>query len=783
MKRAILLFAAVAACKYAALPPLNGGDGGSGDGGGGDGPLPPGSPMLAAVEPAVAPPRTTIMLEGTFSDPMTVNFAGGVTANAIVLGPHRASVIVPVNAGSGPLNATTGGVTTASVPFRVTSFLPGLANFHTNFEQVDAARMPPTLAAARAGATAAVVGHNLYVIGGGNAGTNLNTVERALINADGTLGTFTLVSGVTLVTARSKAISAVIAGYVYVIGGTGAGGPLATVERAQIQSDGSLGTFAMVSGVALATARADATSAIVGDSIYVLGGTGASGKLPSIESAVIDPDGSLEAFATSTQALSTARTGASALAAGGFLYVLGGDTASGVTASVEDAPIAGDGTLGTFAGTPGVGLTSPRVYFSMAVVGTTAFVIGGTGPVDVDIGTTESASIGTDGTLGSFAVAAGGGLTIARHYAATAVARDHVFLLGGNNGTTEIASVERSGIATGGGLASFGTLGAVPLGGPRAEARSVVLGDHVYLIGGADLSTFTPRTDVDMATVQPDGSLGSFALVSGVTSTTTRIGPALAVIGNYLYVIGGQDTTMSYTGYTSIERAAISADGTLGTFQLYSTATLTTGRYFAAAAIVGTTLYVMGGIGGTTQALSSTEQAAVDTSGSLSFFFSSSSHLVVPHSNYGSAVLGGYCYVFGGTDTAGVSTKVFERAPIQTDGSLGAFAYELDTNGNQMFMATERALYTPSVVGDDLYLVTGANNVGSPSDPGLRNLDHATIAANGTLSAFAIASGPALAEGIFYHSGATAGNYIYVLGGGSHTSTTTPSEVKQALLQ
>jgi hypothetical protein len=737
--------------------------------------------MLAAVEPAIAPVGVTIALEGTFSDPMTVNFPGGVTATATVLGPHRATVVVPASATSGPLDAMTGGVTTNSVPFRTPSFVPGLANFRTDFEQIDAARMAPLLAVARSGAGAAVVGHDLYVIGGENAGTPLGSVEHALIDADGTLGTFTLVTGVALVTARSGATTVVLGGYVYVIGGTNAGGPLGTVERAKIQSDGTLATFATVSGVALATARTDAASAVVGDSLYVIGGTGASGKLASIEAAVIDPDSSLEAFAPSAQMLATPRAGAAAIATAGSLYVLGGDTAAGPTSTVEASAIVSDGTLGAFTAPAGVALTLPRAYFTTAVVGSTVFAIGGTSAGAADTKSIDRATVAADGTLGTFASATGAAAAIARHGAAVAIARDHVFVVGGKSGTTAVASVEHSGIATHGALAAFATLASEPLPAARAYGASVIIGDHLYLVGGIDLATLTSRLDVAVATVQPDGSLGPFSIATGATLTVARIGSSVAVIGDYLFVIGGQDPTNNNNSFTSIERAPIGADGTLGAFTTYTPASLANGRYLAAPIILGSTLYVMGGLNAGAP-ISTFDQAMVDASGSISFFIRApSTTFTVPHSDFSAAVLGANVWVFGGFSTGangGTSIKVVERATFQSDGSLGAFTAATTT------LSTERALYTPAIVGNDLYLVAGANNVGSPppQDPGLRNVDHATIAADGTVGAFSIPASATLTEGIFFHFGAAVGNFVYVIGGGSHTSTTTPSEVKQALL-
>jgi hypothetical protein len=494
---------------------------------------------------------------------------------------------------------------------------------------------------------------------------------------------------------------------------------------------------------------------------------------------VIDPDSSLEAFTASALVLATPRAGASAVATAKSLYVLGGDTATGATATIESAAIAADGTLGAFAPPTGVTLKVPHAYFATAVVGTSVFAIGGNGPAGADTKLTDIATIAADGTLGNFAAATSGAASVARHGAAVAIARDHVFVLGGNNGTSELGSVEHSGIATHGQLGAFSTLASEPLPAGRAYGANVVIGDHLYLVGGIDLSTLTSRLDVAVATVQADGSLGPFSLANGVTLNSARIGSSLAVIGDFLFVIGGQDPTNNSNSFMSLERAPIAADGTLGTFTNYASATLANGRYLAAPIILGSTLYVMGGLNAGAP-ISTFDQAMVDASGSISFFIRApSTTFTVPHSDFSAAVLGSNVWVFGGFSTGpngGTSSKVIERATFQSDGSLGAFAAATGT------LSTERALYTPAIAGDDLYLVAGANNVGSPADPGLRNVDHATIAADGTVGAFAIPAGATLPEGIFFHFGAAFGNFVYVLGGGSHTSTTTPTEVKQALL-
>jgi N-acetylneuraminic acid mutarotase len=708
-----------------------------------------------------------------------VNFPGGVTATATVLGPHRATAIVPATATSGTLSVTTGGIDTASVPFRTTPFVPKLANFRTQFEQTDAARPAPVVATARAGASAAVAGNWLYVIGGKSGTTYLSNVERAMINGDGTLGAFGPAAS-TLMTGRAGAATAVIGGYVYVIGGTGTGGPINNVERAAIEADGTLDAFATVSGVTLTTARSDAACAIVGDEILVIGGNGASGKLASIERAVVDPDGTLEAFTTDAQTLPTPRAGAAAIATAGSLYVIGGEASSGVKTIVESAAIAPDGTLGTFAATTGVGLASARAYFTAAVLGSTVYVAGGTGAGGTDIATIESATVAPDGTLGSFSLVSGVQTMVARHGAAVAFARDRVFMIGGSTQTGELASIESASVDNDGALATFNTLPTVPLSGPRIEGTSVMIGDRLYLIGGADVMLLTPRNDVDSATVLPDGSLGAFSLVSGVTLTSTRLSSSIAVIGSYVYVIGGTDTSSSNNGLTTVERAPINADGTLGTFAAYTASHLVIGRSGAPVAVVGNSLYIFGGAGNGFAALSSIEKAPIDASGNLGTFTSITNRLAFNHAAASVAVLGNYLYVLGGLDGA-QSTSVFERGST-LNGNLGTIDYQLDSNANQMYMSVPRTLHTSAVVGDHLYLIAGANNVGMPSDPGLRNVDHSAVLSDGSLGGFSLLSTSTLSDGPFYHQGARAGSYVYVLGGASHTSTTTATEVKQALL-
>ena len=81
---------------------------------------------LHAINSPVASAGDTIYLEGSFGNTATVNFPGDTSADATVLGPGRAKVVVPPNATAGDLTVTAAGTTTAGLPFRAPTFSLGL---------------------------------------------------------------------------------------------------------------------------------------------------------------------------------------------------------------------------------------------------------------------------------------------------------------------------------------------------------------------------------------------------------------------------------------------------------------------------------------------------------------------------------------------------------------------------------------------------------------------------------------------------------------------------------
>lgn len=188
--------------------------------------------------------------------------------------------------------------------------------------------------------------HNgvVYAVGGANGdhGVNLlNTVERARINPDGSLGEW-VVDEKEMIDFRRGVTAFIKHGYLYAIGGFN-GTFLDSVERAKINPDGSLGEFELAP--TLKVPRYIQSSVLVGDFIYVMGGhkklTG--GAYNEVEYAQVFEDGSLGEWHF-TSPINIARYDGYAVAYKDYIYFVGGYDGKSLK-EVERAKVLDDGTL------------------------------------------------------------------------------------------------------------------------------------------------------------------------------------------------------------------------------------------------------------------------------------------------------------------------------------------------------------------------------------------------------------------------------------------------------
>ncbi|MGE0546185.1 MAG: hypothetical protein AB7O24_32960 [Kofleriaceae bacterium] len=740
---------AIASCSY----PDPGDVGGGGTGGDGGTQSDANVPaceacQLLAVTPAAAMPGETITLEGTFAERVVVRFPGGAAVEATIAGNHRATAVVPNAATRGQL--TVDGIA-GSLRFDASPYALALhaAGFQASYIQADGARSAPLLTVPRSNTACVVIGNYVYAIAGSNPTGVLRNIERAQINADGTLGAFVPLVEPQLIKGRDTHAAVVIGSHLYVIGGHEAGIGLTSVEHAAIQPSGSFGSFENASGAQLIQGRIGPMAVVIGSWLYVLGGQSATtgSELASIERAPIQLDGTLGSFVLLNDVqLATPRAFAAAHVIGQYLYVIAGGGNGAVKKTVERAQIFGDGTLGPFA-MVSTALLTERRSFGSAVIGGSLYVFGGRS-LSGDLASVERSVIDETGSLGTFAVPPVT-LETPRQSRASLLIGGWLYMFGGY-GTQPLRTIERASINLSSDFAPLASE-SITLTPARLHAATHVIGHAVYVIGGVTSQGLTLGSIV-RATVSDDGTLGAFSEVGSLTKPRSHA--ASAIIGRYLYVMGGK---LGASGDTSVERAQILPDGTLGPFTALGGINFTEGRAGATAVVSGSSLYVIGG----------TDRMSIDRSpiladDTLGGFVADPTMLTGIRASATVALTRSRLWLIGGVGGFGATIAGYDYAPVASDGVIGGFMGTGDLHAG-------RGAHGSAVIGNAVYLF-GGDSDGGP----LSSIERAGMTADGLIGQFVVFdSGLAAVRGGNPKAIVT-GDVVHVLGGSVATTESAP---------
>lgn len=314
----------------------------------------------------------------------------------------------------------------ATVPLQLQSFRADERRTG-GIRQLSALRVP------RGAPAVAVIGTWLYVVGGGDGIHAIDSVERALIGDDGSIGPFAVVDGLRLVTPRDSAAVAIIAGSLFIVGGYGEQ-PLSSVERAEIQSDGSLGPF--VEAGILPSVHYSHGAVIIGRWVYLVGG-----NRTAVVRGFIRDDGMLGPFEdVPGVTLPGLRYRSSVALVRDSLYVIGGKE---MPRGILRAPVHGDGRVGSFA-TAGMLPGNGRFAHWHLILGDNVYLIGGVDSESQFLSSIDRAVIAPDGSLGPFEIA-DSTLATPRAYFHGCIVGDFAYLIGGEN-PGHLSSVERASI-------------------------------------------------------------------------------------------------------------------------------------------------------------------------------------------------------------------------------------------------------------------------------------------------------------------------------------------------
>jgi hypothetical protein len=200
----------------------------------------------------------------------------------------------------------------------------------------------PALPAARADASVAYVAGSIYVLGGTDeTGAPTDTVYTLTPDSvTGELGEWQEApEALTLPEPRTAAAVAITTDGLLLIGGRNADGPVATTWKSKLDSKGALGKWAAEQS--LAAPQAEATAVVVGDFVWLFGGSDTKGPVGAVQRGSFgqpaaaglpdNPDeGKVVRWDVNNAAnLPVARTNAAGWGANGSLYLAGGNDGTG----------------------------------------------------------------------------------------------------------------------------------------------------------------------------------------------------------------------------------------------------------------------------------------------------------------------------------------------------------------------------------------------------------------------------------------------------------------------
>lgn len=498
--------------------------------------------------------------------------------------------------------------TTMSSATIYTSFDPNTGNSTAAWASTGNA-----LPAARFGEATALYGHTLYAImgcqavTGANCTTFKNDIEEATLSSSGGAGAWSKDS----IGAPSGPVFGGTAwvgnGELYMSGGCAAmsGGACTSFKSYIVYSplyiDGTLGTSLQnVNGGDFS--RDNFSGVYYNGYAYEAGGYN-SGVNEDVSISPINSGGpgTLGTWTANSTFSTTSREGERAVAYNGVMYVAGGYDGTTYRNDIRQATINNDGTLSSWANAA-VNLQWGATQFCLLAYNGYLYEIGGQTATSTWSNQIAYAPIGSTGTLGAWTTAAST-FTNARANMGCAVYNDNLYIVGGVNNTTYYKDTQYTTLANSTGVpGSWSSTSNLAF---NKSGLSLVANDgNMYAIGGYTDNTSKPTNYIESAIINSNGTLGSYAQTQSFNDPSTMQG-ALAMNG-FMYIFGGQCSTTGNpancpTGsgqYSTSQLAAIENNSAFDVSSFTQTNSLTSARYDFGYAEYNGYLYVFGGNNG-----------------------------------------------------------------------------------------------------------------------------------------------------------------------------------------
>jgi hypothetical protein len=565
-----------------------------------------------------------------------------------------------------------------------------------------------TLPQTRDGLQLVAHGGYMYLVGGWNKAGNTyyNDVQYALLNTNGSLGSWTTTSSFT--TARRDHSVIVYNGYIYLQGGTN-GTALSDVQYAPLKSDGTVGTWS--TNTSMTETKFSFGAAIYNGNLYLGGGVNGSGTfLTTVQYATINNGGvgTAGTWTDDTDLMPTARYRAGVTAYNGYLYVVGGrDDSGNIYNNVLYSKLNDDGSIGAWS-TDTHTFATPRQDLQTVVYNGYIYVIGGwNASSSTFYNDVQYAPIGSSGALTANFASTTNFSPTGRYGFGAAAYKGYMYVIGGWDNVNDLSDSRYAPINANGTVGTWSSGTSFTNG--RSMLASFVYNGYIYMGGGWGSAFYN---DVQYAPINADGSLGAWKATSSLNGV--RQGFTMNASDGYVYALGGQPGSSSYTGEDTVQFASINANGTLGKWQ--HTTPMLSGYSLHGGAIYNGFIYRVGGEQGNGSGFDADNTSyaplgSIARTGRYSRVIdlgSGASHNVTS-------------IVYNGTLNGGAQSISFKLA--NTDGVFGVSRQTTSLNGSASNCAlTDGGRYVwLSVVLDD------AQNVAYPDNTGQSSLSDVTV--------------------------------------------------------
>jgi len=304
--------------------------------------------------------------------------------------------------------------------------------------------------------------------------------------------------------------------------------------------------------------RCEYPAVICGDYIYALGGHYGYTLAPysTVERAKINSDGTLGKWVLEADTLPIPVYGSAAISKNGYIYVISGDVIyAHATPAVQYTKANPDGTLQPWQQTSP--LQQTRVNLAAVEYNGYIYVMGGNPDPPMSeskplgVNSVEYAKINPDGTLGNWSYTSSNQL--GRWQPSAHAYNGYIYLLGGIGPDGE--TVEYAQINPDGSLSVWSYTSPMTVERAGSPGTAVVNG-YLYAIAGHGYSSEAPVNTVEKAQINMDGSLGTWSLeAETLMCRVAHMGRAQN--NGHIYLAGGQDGTSPYSSMDDVQMSGV----------------------------------------------------------------------------------------------------------------------------------------------------------------------------------------------------------------------------------